>query len=277
MKVGTEKMLRIKYVCLHPSCQVFCRKGELLLDEDEFKELSGRTEAEDTFRSPADICRMGYAQEFRVVEVNRAFEGEEQAEKKRTADDDPLAMLTEEHQEVLKKLELIEEQVRKRDIDGLWVSTAHLENDIILHSIKKEEESLFRLIEDRIPMGPALIGIMKEDHREFISILHGFRCGLQDGEILDGPVNSLIANLRHHIKKEDEEFFTLIDDHLEDEDRKVLLNQMKELEKAHIPLDPGDRKAKGLSPFSEDRRKMDAEILAIKALTSKGDDSCCGH
>ncbi len=277
MKAATEKMLRVKYVCLHPSCQVFCKKGEILVDEEEFSKLSERTDSEDTFRSPADICRMGYAQEFRVVEVNRALDEEESSGEERTAENDPLKMLSSEHQEVLKRLELIEDQVRRRDIEGLWLSTAHLENDIILHSIKKEEESLFPLVEDRIPMGPALIGIMKEDHREFISILHGFRCGLQDGEILDGPVNSLIANLRHHIKKEDEEFFTLIDDHLEEEDRKTLLKQMQELEDAHIPLEPGDRKAKGLSPFSEDRRKMDAEILAIKALTSKGDDSCCGH
>ena len=277
MKVGTEKTLRIKYVCLHPSCQVFCKKGEILLDEEEFRKLSERTDSEDTFRSPADICRMGYAQEFKVVEINRVCQEEESREEEKSAEDDPLAQLTAEHKQVLKKLELIEDQVRRRDIDGLWLSTADLENDIILHSIKKEEESLFPIVEDRIPMGPALIGIMKEDHREFISILHGFRCGLQDGEILDGPVNSLIANLRHHIKKEDEEFFVLVNDHLEDKDRKTLLKQMEELEKAHIPLDPGDRKAKGLSPFSEDRKKMDAEILAIKALTSKGDDSCCGH
>ena len=277
MKVKTENRIRVKYQCLHPSCQVFCRKGELLLDEEQFRALSERTEASDTFRSPDDICRMGYAQEFRVIEVNRAFDEQELNTTKRTPENDPLMMLTAEHQQVLEKLDLIEDQIRRRDLEGLWVSTAHLENDIILHSIKKEEESLFPLIVDRIPMGPALVGIMKEDHLEFISILHGFRCGLQDGEILDGPVNSLIANLRHHIKKEDEEFFTLINDHLEDKDRKLLLEQMQKLESSHIPLEPGDRKAKGLSPFSEDRRKMDAEILAIKALTSKGDDSCCGH
>ena len=71
--------------------------------------------------------------------------GEAGPSKERVNKEDPLWMLSDEHQHVLAKLEVIEEQVRKRDIEGLWESTASVENDIILHAIK-EEEVLFPLI-----------------------------------------------------------------------------------------------------------------------------------
>src|SRR3972149_5337588 len=166
---------------------------------------------------------MGFAQVFKILSVKEAQEaGEAGPSKERVNKEDPLRMLSNEHKHVLAKLELMEEQVRKRHIDGLWESAASVENDIILHSIKKEEGALFPLIESRIPMGEGLVAIMKEDHVEFISILHGFRCGLQDGDIQDGLVTSLIVNLRNHIIKEDEEFFPQIDEVMKADERAIL-------------------------------------------------------
>ncbi|MBI5599553.1 MAG: hemerythrin domain-containing protein [Deltaproteobacteria bacterium] len=282
----SKKLLSIKYQCQQPHCQVFCQKGAILLEESEFERLSARAGAgEGTFKSPSGVCRMGFSQTFKVVNIEEAREAGRQAAgdvaaagvKAADAGKDPLARLSEEHKGVLKKLDIISRQVLKRDIDGLWHTTAAVENDILLHSIKKEEEVLFPLIEDRVPMGPALITIMKEDHRELIALLHAFRCGLQDGEILDGLVNSLVVNLRNHITKEDEEFFVLIDEYLSLKEREDIFARMKGIEESHIPIVAGDRNKKGLSPYAQDRKKLDAQIASLKSISSVGgEQSCCG-
>jgi len=267
-----RKMLNIKYECQHPSCWVFCKKGDVTLDESELKELSSDAGEEGIFKSPTGACRLGFSQKFKVVDLQDA---RERAETGKKAIAGALRDLMEEHKVVLEKLDTIEAQVRKRDIDGLWLSTASVENDIVLHSLKKEEEVLFPAVEKALPLGEALVGIMREDHKEFVSILHGFRCALQDGDILDGLVNTLIVSLRNHISKEDKEFLPMIDEHLDEKEKDRILEEMNKLEKAHILLSPGDRKSKGLSPYSEDRKRMDAEILAIKSITSKGGEACC--
>ncbi len=276
----TERVLNIKYQCLHPSCQVFCKKGEFVISESFFNELSTATDDEDTFKSPPGACRMGFSQQYRLIAVQEEgaeTEAEGEAARESLGADDPLTILKAEHQEVLKKLDTLEYQVRKRDLEGLWVTTSMIENDILLHSIKKEEDVLFPVVEKKIPAGANLMPIMKEDHVEFISILHGFRYALQDGEILDGILNTLIVNLRNHIKKEDEEFFHIVDEHLDNEDRKRIAEGMRKMEEEHVPLEPGDRKDKGLSPYSEDRKKLDAEIAALKSISSVGgEEMCCG-
>ncbi|MEK7313611.1 MAG: hemerythrin domain-containing protein, partial [Deltaproteobacteria bacterium] len=162
------KCLTIKYQCTHPSCQVFCKKGEINIEESFFNELRSVTKEEDTFKSPSLACRMGFAQVFKILSVKETQEaGDAAPSKEKVNKEDPLWMLSDEHQHVLAKLEVMEEQVRKRDIDGLWESTASIENDIILHGIKKEEGALFPLVESRISMGEGLVAIMKEDHVEF--------------------------------------------------------------------------------------------------------------
>ena len=270
------KMLTVKYQCTHPSCQVFCKKSEINVEESLFNELRSATNEDDTFKSPSRACRMGFAQVFKVLGVKEMQDEATDASEEKVNEKDPLWMLSDEHKHVLAKLEIMEEQVRKRDIEGLWESTASIESDIILHGIKKEEGALFPLVESRVPMGEGLVAIMKEDHVEFISILHGFRCGLQDGDIQDGLATSLIVNLRNHIIKEDEEFFPQIDEVIEAGERVKLYEKMLTLQEGHVPLVAGDRLAKGLSPYSEDRRKMDAEIAALKEATSMGDVKCCG-
>lgn len=271
------KCLTIKYQCTHPSCQVFCKKGEINIEESFFNELRSVAKEDDTFKSPSTACRMGFAQIFKVLSVEEARKGGDAGpSKEKVNEKDPLWMLSDEHRHVLAKLEIIEEQVRKRDIEGLWETTASVENDIILHAIKKEEGVLFPLVESRISMGEGLVAIMKEDHVEFISILHGFRCGLQDGDIQDGLVTSLIVNLRNHIIKEDEEFFPQIEEVMAADEKTILYEKMLKIQEGHAQLVAGDRKAKGLSPYSEDRKRMDAEIVALKEATSMGDVKCCG-
>ena len=277
--MSESAMLDIKYECLNPSCQVYCKKGEIVLEESYFKELSEAMEGEGIFKSPQGHCRMGFNQSYKAVSVTPASDadsGEAEAAIAKIAKD-PIKVLMDEHQEVLKKLDILEDQVRRRDIEGLWFTTAAVENDILLHSIKKEEEVLFPFVGDKISMGSRLIGIMDEDHREFISLLHAFRCGLQDGEMLDGIVRSVIVNLRNHIRKEDEEFFVLVYDNVDVADMEKMFDGMKKIEDNHVPIAVGKREDKALKPYGEDRRKLDAEIASLKTVSAVGgEEMCCG-
>ena len=116
--------------------------------------------------------------------------------------------------------------------------------------------------------------IIHEDHKEFISLLHSFRCALQEGEILDGIMHSVIVNIRNHILKEDEEFFTIVDESLNDKDKKFLLEKMKECDEKHVTIEAGDINEKIDSPYLEDRKTMDAGIDAIKQNSSSDDWGC---
>ncbi|MDH4226226.1 MAG: hemerythrin domain-containing protein [Deltaproteobacteria bacterium] len=276
----SEQYLSVEYTCKHPSCQVFCKKGEIAIEKSYFEELSAEIPEEGVFKSPNGACRMGFSQPFKAVRVVPMTEEAMQAkaaEAEKASEKDPIARLSAEHQEVLKKLDIIEDQVRLRDVEGLWISTAAVENDIILHSIKKEEEVLFPLVRERIPMGSALIAIMDEDHREFISLLHGFRYALQEDAIEDGLVRSLMINLRNHIRKEDEEFFRFCNDYVSDEEKATMFAVMTKMEGEHKTLEAGDRKAKPLAPLGEDRKVIDAEIRSLKTVSSiGGEEMCCG-
>lgn len=272
----SEKNLIIKYQCQHPSCQVFCKKGELTLEETSFEELKEAYDDEKIFKSPRGICRMGYNQPFKIVSVTDEAAGTVASDEKTDASADPIEILKAEHKVVLSKLEDMEEQLRQRNIDGLWLATAALENEITLHSVKKEEEALFPILakQKKDSMMHAFMQIVHEDHKEFISLLHSFRCALQENQILDGIVNSLITNLKNHILKEDDEFFTMVDECLNAEDRVLLLGRMEAIESKFVPEKPGDRSDKIESPFLENRKTLDAEITAVRAENCTDDWSC---
>ncbi|MEE9583846.1 MAG: hemerythrin domain-containing protein [Candidatus Brocadiales bacterium] len=243
----------------------------------EFDELSAYYEEEARFRSPKGVCKLGYAQPFKAISGSgRSAEGadREQVAASNKVVTDPLEVLKQEHQGILEKLDLIETQVRRRDVKGLWESTAAVQNIIVLHSIRKEEEVLFPIVYKRSPEGLTFMQIVHEDHKEFLSLLHSFRCGLQEDEILDGMVNSLIANLRNHIRKEDDEFFALIEDHLTAEDKSTIIGRMNRVGLEFVPEPAGDRSEKIKSPFLEDRKLLDAEIAHAKHESIKDDWSC---
>ena len=234
------KMLEIKYRCQHPSCVVNCREGVIAVDEEYFKELSSSYGDTGLFKSPKGICRMGFNQSFKALNFGGQSDTAEDIAQHRA--EDPIAILKEEHQTVLGVLDSIEDEIKRRDIDALWVLTAELENDIILHSIKKEEEVLFPLLGTEIvPMGGGLVAVVAEDHSELMSLLYSFRTGLEAGDILDGLASSIITNLKSHIRKEDNEFFELVDKCLTDEMRKKLLAGMQDVDRKHVPIKAGER------------------------------------
>jgi len=248
----TGKKVRVAYKCLHPSCVVYCSEGILTMDEEVFKDLLESSGEKNVFKSPRGACRMGFSQGFRADDVE-TLEADvlSQANEKKEASldsDDPLEVLVAEHQRVLTILDVMEKHLRRRDLDGLWEATSDLENEITLHSIQKEEESLFPKIHNLVPLAEGLIAIVREDHRELMTLLMSFKSALVDDDILDGLARSIIVNLRNHIKKEDDEFFAILDGQLNLETRKLILKEMKELEESFVPKVAGLRKdAKELS------------------------------
>lgn len=270
-------MLNVKYRCLNPSCVVNCREGVLSLDEETIQRLRSFYEEDNLIKSPRGACRMGYSQKFEIISV----EDPSMAGAVAPADfspealglDDPIGALTAEHQIVLKKLDDIENQIRRRDMDGLWVSTIELENEVRLHSIQKEEEILFPLLSDLIPLGEGLVNIVNEDHVELANLIHSFRDALADEMILDGIGHSIIGNLRSHIRKEDEEFFVLINKCLDGETRKRLLVDFKKADEAFVPVKPGER-PKGVEK-SKERQKYEEEAAKALEEARESASGCC--
>ncbi len=289
-----KAFLHIKYKCMHPSCVVNCRDGDIDVEEEYFKELAAAYEGEDVFKSPQGICRMGFPQKFKVVSLEKGsasgelpapdqvvHETKPNAGSTRGAgSDDPIEILMAEHKLVLKTLDEIEAQVRRRDVEALWVLTAELINEVTLHSLKKEEEVLFPLIGDLIPFAEGLIAIVKEDHAEFMNLLCSFRLGLEVGDITDGIINSTIVNLRNHIRKENEEFFPLVSSRLDTDIKKRILEGMQKLDESFVPMKTGEisiEKAKQ-TEAAKKRRLFEDEAAAAREATQADAASgggCC--
>jgi len=268
----SEKVLKIKYICLHPSCVVFCKNGELFLPESEFARLSSSYKEEAFFKSPRNACRMGYSQQFKAVNI-AAAEGENAetggAEEKNLGND-PIGALIAEHKKVMEKVERVEEHLVKRDIEGLWASTADLDNIIHLHGGIKEEEILFPALRGLVPFGEGLVACINEDHREIVSLLYSFREALKDGNINDKIIGSSLVALKSHIRKEDNEFFEFVKKYINNEMKKTIMLKMELADKTFVPKEPGERK------FDEkeaaERAKFHEKTLESREIAC---DTCC--
>lgn len=270
-----SKMIEVKYRCMHPSCVVNCREGVIGIEEGFLNELSSNGKEEGLFRSPQGICRLGFSQTFKVLskaEIDSAAAQEVEV----TPENNPIAVLVAEHKAILKRLTEIEEQLAKRDIEALWVSTVDLENDLNLHSGKKEEEVVMPALCSLMPLAETLVAIIKEDHREVLSVLHAFRDALIEGNIIDGLIRSTIVSLKSHIRKEDNEFFELVDKHLPEEMCSELIEGMKKIEAEFVPAQPGDRAKLALERRASAANRAHIEE-AFKALRETMLDSCNCH
>lgn len=269
----SKQMLEIKYQCTHKSCYVNCREGVLGIEEETFNQLKAESPEERIFRSPKGICRMGFKQLFKVISMKRDDPNEVP---QFDPSEDPFHILMEEHKEVIRKLDIVEGHLAKRDVEALWASTNDLENEIMLHSGIKEEEVLFPAMQDVIPFGTTLTDIIKEDHREVVSIMHSFRCALEDGDINDSVLISMIVSLKSHIRKEDNEFFEMVAKYVDADTRKRVVEGMRRAEREFVPKSPGDRRAISASKKSE-KAKRDHYKEAESAVRENTCDTCCGH
>ncbi len=273
----TVDRLEIKYRCLHPSCCVNCREGYLWMDSDAFNSSLGQNGEKDSFRSPRGICRMGFRQPFRAVKVEvmqAVAKDDDEAASEADLQGDPIAILMNEHRLILKTLDRIEEHLRKRDMDALWAATKEIENDLMLHSGTKEEDVVLPVLSEMMPLGEGLVMIIKEDHREILSLLYAFRTALKGGDINDGVIGSMIVSLRGHIRKEDNEFFSLVEKGLDEETKKRLVDGMNRVEREFVRQPAGERMIYTEADRLEMARRnaMNEDVLDLKDLTNSG---CC--
>lgn len=267
----SEKVLKIKYTCLHSSCVAYaCKNAVLELPESEFNELSSAYEDKTIFKSPKHACLMGIPQQFKILNISAAEDGDEAEVEERGLVRDPIAALVEEHKRVLEKAERVEEMLVKRDLDGLWVTTQDLDNILYLHSGIKEEEVLFPALRDLVPFGEGLVACINEDHREIISLLYTFREALRDGNINDKIIGSALVALRSHVRKEDHEFFEFVYKYINDDVKEAVMAGMEQAEKAFVPTEPGER-------LPDEQKAAEREWFHKKALDSKefALDTCC--
>jgi len=262
---------------MHPSCCVNCREGEITVEQAYFEELSAACEQDGMFKSPQGACRMGFSQTYKAKEVT-VVDADSDADSSQPSVDeasDPIAVLKADHNKLKMKFFVIEDQLRRRDLDGLWETTAEIEDEIMLHSAKKEELVLFPVIKDLLPLGEGLFAIVKEDHSEILSLLNSFRAGLEDGDILDGIIVSMMVGLRSHIRKEDYEFFALVEKCLDDETKKRLIDGFDKVVREHIPLVHPPRTE--LTPERiarrKERQKFHESVNAVRDQVHGG--GCC--
>ena len=272
----SQNHLRIKYRCQHPDCQIkLCRTGEIDIDETEFGEMSSSPDDNTLFKSPRGICRLGFAQTFKALEVRNVSDISEDADIETDAEEiNPVSILREEHQRVLRRLDVIEDMILRRDINGLWIAMAEVENDIVLHSIRKEEGVLFPLLIKLDPANDKYIEIIKEDHRELMVLLHAVRNAMCEDEIPDNVLRSALSNLRSHISKEDEEFFYMIEECLDSDSRRFLLDEMNRAEESHAVITAGERTS-GIHNHeddSPDKIRYREEVMSARQSDEK--DSC---
>ncbi len=270
----SEKILKVTYQCLHSSCVVNCRNGELFLPEALFTELSSFCEDKTVFKSPRDFCRLGFSQPFKAMDVEEArdtdIEDEMQEDDSKMAAPDPISALVKEHELVLKKVEAVEAHLDERDIEGLWVSTCDLDNILHLHGAIKEEDVLFPALLGLVPFGEGLVACINEDHREIVSLVHAFREALTDGNINDKVIGSAIVALRSHIRKEDNEFYEFIKKYINNEMKKVIMAEMELAEKAFVPKEPGERKTD--EKMAAERAVHHEKLYAARESSL---DTCC--
>ncbi|MCC6543993.1 MAG: hemerythrin domain-containing protein [Nitrospirae bacterium] len=272
----SQNYLRIKYRCQHPDCQIkSCRTGEIDINEMEFIELTS-SEDKTLFKSPRGICRLGFAQTFKALEVgNLSDMSEDTFIESGEEEINPVSILREEHQRVLRRLDVVEDMILRRDIDGLWVTMAEVENDIVLHSIRKEEGVLFPLLVKLDPVNEKYIEIIKEDHRELMALLHSVRNAMCEDDIPDNILRSALSNLRSHISKEDEEFFYMVEECLDADSRSILIEGMDLAEKSHVLIAAGERNRGVHNHSDETFDQMNYREAVLTAKQNADKDNCC--
>ncbi|OGQ57847.1 MAG: hypothetical protein A3J24_02040 [Deltaproteobacteria bacterium RIFCSPLOWO2_02_FULL_53_8] len=276
-------MVDIKYRCLHQSCCVNCREGLITVEEAVYNQLIAESVEKDVIKSPKGACRMGFRQPYKILKADRQEVVDEDTSEispyvtsPTEAEEGPIALLMAEHREIIKKIGVIEDHLRIRDIDALWVSTCDMENMLNLHSGCKEEDVALPILNEAVAFGHALGAIVKEEHREILSLIHAFRSALQDGDINDAIIRSMIVSLKSHIRKEDYEFFTLVEGGLDDETKRRMLAGMEEVEKTFVPVEPGNRLIMTNAQKEEAARRSahHKEVLTVRDIANT-DSACC--
>src|SRR3989344_1529810 len=140
----------------------------------------------------------------------------------------PLDVLREEHDRVLKILDSLENSLESGNINQEKKNTAFLEREFNKHSLNKEEKVLFPEIEKFMPREGGPTGMMILEHRELTDSIEKFRQA-NNPEELNEIGNHIISLLREHINKENDMLFMMADMHFDDKQREIILKKFKEI------------------------------------------------
>ena len=146
----------------------------------------------------------------------------------------PTDILRKEHDKVLGVLDDLEKGIGARDIPSLKKGIALLEREFDRHSLRKEEEALFPEIEKFIPREGGPTGMMVMEHRELVGLIKSFKQHLKTGDVgkLGDTGGRIFSILRPHISKENDILFMIADMHLDDRQKKAILEKFKEFDAA---------------------------------------------
>lgn len=146
-----------------------------------------------------------------------------------TSNKTPTAMLKEEHQSVLQKLDALEEVTHHLDKKGeisaqLKELAAFFKTDFWVH-FTKEEEALFPEIEKFMPRESGPVGVMLTEHEDLRNtnsqLQPAIAAYLKDSDntetrgVIQKYGTHFIELLRDHIDKEDNILFMIADMHLD--------------------------------------------------------------
>ena len=143
----------------------------------------------------------------------------------------PLDILRKEHDIVLKILDSLESNLNRKDIQQSKNNINILQKEFDKHSLNKEEKILFPEIEKFMPRDGGPTGMMILEHKDLTKSIKDFK-QIGNFESLNGIGNHIINLLREHIDKENNILFMMADMHLEDKQKKTILEKFKKFNSA---------------------------------------------
>ena len=145
------------------------------------------------------------------------------------SDKNPLDILRKEHDIVLKTLSSLELNLNRKDIRQSKNNINILQKEFNKHSLNKEEKVLFPEIEKFIPRDGGPTGMMIIEHKDLTESIEMFK----DEEDINNLIktgNQIISLLREHIDKENNMLFMMADMHLDDKQKKTILEGFRKID-----------------------------------------------
>ena len=145
----------------------------------------------------------------------------------------PTDILRKEHEVVLKLLDRLEKCLEKSDMKSSGKNIAVLEKEFEKHSLNKEEKALFPEIEKFMPREGGPTGMMCMEHEDLVNSIKNCKDAVKTGNIerLNENGSHIIELLRQHIGKENDILFMMAEMHLDDRQKKAILEKFKKFDK----------------------------------------------
>jgi hemerythrin-like domain-containing protein len=144
----------------------------------------------------------------------------------------PTDILREEHEKVLRVLDKLEKDLEDKDIELSGEDLTTLEEEFDKHSLNKEEKALFPQIEKFIPREDGPTGMMIIEHQDVVQSIKNCREAIKNGnfEKLNESGSHIVDLLRQHIDKENNILFMIADMHLDESQRRTILEKFEEID-----------------------------------------------